>query len=111
MQGSEVMLMITITYEKLMAAMAFFTACCVAGGWLLKIIKGLKKPSDDINAKLDNDNKRLKELEEKMTNLDKTQPLILRTLYVICEELKQGNDVNGKISKQQEEINKYLFER
>ena len=103
--------MITITYEKLMAAMAFFTACCVAGGWLLKIIKGLKKPSDDINAKLDNDNKRLKELEEKMTNLDKTQPLILRTLYVICEELKQGNDVNGKISKQQEEINKYLFER
>ena len=111
MQGSEVMFMITITYEKLMAAMAFFTACCVAGGWLLKIIKGLKKPSDDINAKLDNDNKRLKELEEKMTNLDKTQPLILRTLYVICEELKQGNDVNGKISKQQEEINKYLFER
>ena len=103
--------MITITYENAMALMAFFTACCVAGGWLLKIIKGLKKPSDDIHDKLDNDNKRLKELEEKMANLDKTQPLILRTLYVICEELKQGNDVNGKISKQQEEINKYLFER
>lgn len=103
--------MITITYEKLMAAMAFFTACCVAGGWLLKIIKGLKKPSDDIHDKLDSDNKRLKALEEKMSDLDKTQPLILRTLYVICEELKQGNDVTGKISKQQDEINKFLFER
>lgn len=103
--------MITITYEKAMAAMAFFTAMCVAGGWLFKIIKSLKKPSDDINDKLDSDNKRLKTLEEKMANLDKTQPLILRTLYVICEEFKQGNDQSGRISHQQDEINKYLFER
>ena len=105
------MLMITITYENAMAFMAFFTAMCVAGGWLLKIAKSLKKPADDINDKLDSDNKRLKALEEKMANLDKTQPLILRTLYVICEELKQGNDAKGRISKQQDEINKYLFER
>lgn len=103
--------MITITYENAMALMAFFTACCVSGGWLLKIIKGVRKPSEDIHEKLGNDNKRLEALEEKMANLDKTQPLILRTLYVICEELKKGNDANGKISKQQEEINKYLFER
>ena len=103
--------MVTITYENLMAFLAFFTASCVAGGWLLKIIKGLKKPSEDVHAKLDRDNKRLNTLEEKMANLDKTQPLILRTLYVICEELKQGNDAKGRISKQQDEINKYLFER
>ena len=103
--------MITITYEKAMAALAFFTACCVAGGWLLKIIKSFRKPGEDINAKLDRDNKRLHTLEDKMANLDKTQPLILRTLYVICEELKQGNDQSGRISKQQDEINKYLFER
>ena len=103
--------MITITYEKAMAFMAFFTACCVAGGWLFKIIKGLKKPSEDVHAKLDRDNRRLNALEEKMSDLDKTQPLILRTLYVICEELKQGNDTKGRISKQQDEINKYLFER
>ena len=103
--------MVTITYENLMAFLAFFTASCVAGGWLVKIIKSLKKPSDDINGKLDRDNKRLNALEEKMANLDKTQPLILRTLYVICEELKQGNDAKGRISKQQDEINQYLFER
>ena len=104
-------MVITITYERVMAVLALFTAACVAGGWLLKIIKGLKKPSEDVHAKLDRDNRRLNELEEKMANLDKTQPLILRTLYVICEELKQGNDAKGRISKQQEEINKYLFER
>lgn len=103
--------MITITYERAMAFLAFFTACCVAGGWLLKIIKSLKKPSEDVHAKLDRDNKRLNALEDKMENLDKAQPLMLRTLYVICEELKQGNDANGRISKQQDEINKYLFER
>lgn len=103
--------MITITYEKVMALLAFFTAFCVAGGWLLKIIKSLKKPSEDVHEKLGRDNKRLNALEEKMTDLDKTMPLILRTLYVICEELKQGNDAKGRISKQQDEINKYLFER
>lgn len=103
--------MITVTYEKAMAFMAFFTALCVAGGWLLKIIKGLRKPSEDIHTKLDRDNRRLNELEEQLLSLTKTQPLMLRTLYVICEELKRGNDVEGKIGKQQEEINKYLFER
>ena len=103
--------MITITYEKVMALLAFFTAFCVAGGWLLKIIKSLKKPSEDVHEKLDRDNKRLNALEEKMSDLDKTQPLILRTLYVICEELKQGNDQSGRISKQQDEIQEYLFER
>lgn len=56
--------MITITYESAMAFMAFFTAMCVAGGWLLKIIKGLKKPSEDVHEKLDRDNKRLNALEE-----------------------------------------------
>lgn len=103
--------MITITYENVMAFLAFFTASCVAGGWLLKIINGMRKPKKDVNDKLTSDNERIKRLETKMNNLDKTQPLILRTLYVICEELKQGNDADGKISKQQEEINKYLFER
>lgn len=103
--------MITITYEKAMAFMAFFTACCVAGGWLFKIINGMRKPKKDMDDKLASDNERIKSLEAKMNNLDKTQPLILRTLYVICEELKQGNDANGRISKQQEEINQYLFER
>lgn len=103
--------MITITYEKVMAFLAFFTAACVAGGWLVKIVKGVRKPAMSVHEKLDSDNKRIKALEEKMVDLDKTQPLILRTLYVICEELKQGNDAKGKISKQQEEINKYLWER
>lgn len=103
--------MITITYEKLMAALALFTACCVAGGWLLKIIKAMRKPSDKVHEKLKNDNDRIAKLEEQMLKFDETQPLILRTLYVICEELKRGNDADGKISKQQEEINDYLFER
>ena len=103
--------MIELTYEKMLTLCAGFTVVCVAVGWLIKIIKALKKPSDDINAKLDRDNRRIIALEEQVSSLGKTQPIILRTLYVICDELKRGNDVNGKITKQQEDINAYLFER
>ena len=103
--------MITITYEDVMALLALFTASCVAGGWFLKIFKAVRKPADDVKDKLTNDNERIEELEEQMSALSKAQPLILRTLYVICEELKQGNDAQGRIHNQQEEINKFLFER
>lgn len=84
---------------------------CVAVGWLIKIIKAVKKPSDNVNTKLKNDDKRITELEEQMAMLAKSQPIILRTLFVICDELKRDNDVEGKISKQQEDINNYLLER
>lgn len=114
-QESEGVYLITVTWQSalvwVLAACGGFSTICVAVGWLIKIIKGLRKPSKDVHDMLDNDNKRLKALEEKMADLDKTQPLILRALYVICEELKRGNDVNGSISKQQDEINDYLFNR
>ena len=103
--------MIELTYEKLLALCASFTIVCVAAGWVLKIVKALKKPSDDVNTKLKNDDKRITELEEQMAMLAKSQPIILRTLFVICDELKRDNDVEGKISKQQEDINNYLLER
>ena len=103
--------MIELTYEKLLGLCGGFTVVCVAVGWLIKIIKAVKKPSDDVNTKLKNDDKRITELEEQMAMLAKSQPIILRTLFVICDELKRDNDVEGKISKQQEDINNYLLER
>ena len=63
---SEVIEMITLTYERIMAILGLFTALCIAAGWLIKIFKALKKPGDDINQKLDRDNKRIRKLEDEM---------------------------------------------
>lgn len=109
--------MITITYERAMAFLAFFTACCVSGGWLIKIIKGLKKPSQDVKERLDsqdqklaNDNERLKKIELTLEELREVQPMILRSEYVILQHMRTNNST-GEIAKQEEAINNYLFNR
>lgn len=89
---------------------AGFACVCVAGGWLIKIVKGLKKPSDDIHRMLDSDNKRLKTLEEAVAELLKVQPMILRSEYVILQHMRTNNST-GEIAKQEEAINEYLFNR
>ena len=101
--------MITITYENFMAALALFTAMCIAGGWLIKIIKGLKKPSDDVHTMLDNDNNRLKALEGNYKYLVESNNLVIRTLFVILGELAVNNDGDGKIKQAQDKINDFLI--
>lgn len=112
------MLVITITYERVMAALALFTAACVAGGWLLKIIKGLKKPAEDVKGrldsqdeKLDNDNKRIKKLEDDIDYIKKTQSQLLQVCLVILDELKKNNDVDGVIEKTEKQVQSFLINR
>lgn len=106
--------MITITWHTLitgvLAVCVGFSSICVAGGWLIKIIKGLKKPKDNIYKKLDNDNERIIELQEDIKELFKIQPMILRSQYVILKHLRTNNST-GEIAQQEEVINDYLFNR
>lgn len=102
--------MITITYEKLMSALALFTALCVAAGWLIKIVKAIEKPSDDIHKKLDSDNKRIKALEDAVAELMKVHPMLLRANYVMLKHMRTNNST-GEIAEQEEAINEYLFNR
>ena len=103
--------MITITYEKFMAALALFTALCVAGGWLIKIIARIKKPSTDVKEMLDNDNKRIKRLEDDIDYIKKTQTQLLQVCLVILDELKKNNDVDGIIGKTESDMQKFLINR
>ena len=102
--------MITITYENVMGFLAFFTAACVAGGWLIKIIKGLKKPSDDINTKLKNDNNRIKDLETQFRFVLKAISLLLQDDLVILNHLRTDNNT-GEMSKQEQKVQAFLIER
>lgn len=103
-------------YEQIMAVLALFTAACVAGGWLIKIVNGLKKPSEDvktrftsIDSKLDSDNKRIKRVEDDIDYIKKTQTQTLQTLLAILEQLKKLDDKDGSITGAEKELHSFLI--
>ena len=53
-------------FNAFLAGCAAFTCVCVAGGWFLKIVKGVRQPAVNLYEKLDNDNKRIKRLEDEV---------------------------------------------
>ena len=108
---------VEITYDKVMAVLALFTATCVAVGWVLKIIKGLRKPSEDTKAKLevvedrlDNDNKRLKELENQSKYISNAIGVLMRCDLVILSHLRTNNNT-GKMAEMEQEITDFLVNR
>ena len=112
--------MITITWHALigyfLAACAGFATICVAVGWLIKIVKAVKKPSDETRDKLkkhdelfDNDNKRIKSLEDDINYIKKTQTQTLQALLVILDELKKNNDTDGIIQKAESDMQTFLL--
>ena len=100
--------MITITYEKFMMALALFTALCVAGGWLIKIIKGVKKPADDVMAMLDRDNKRLNYLEGKDKYNSEAIKLLLRSELAILKNMPMNGNATD-IHKIETDIQEFML--
>ena len=100
--------MITITYEKFMMALALFTALCVAGGWLIKIINGIKKPSNNIRDMLDSDNKRLKELEDNRLYMQKSIRLLMKSNLAMLGHMTTDNNT-GELAKMEQEIQDFLI--
>lgn len=96
----------TITSDQILGLCAFITA--VFG--VYKIIKELRKPSDDLKQMvddhtrmLDSDNRRLKEVEE-------SNRLILQSLLVIVNHEISGNGIEG-MKKTRDELQEYLVNR
>lgn len=100
--------MITITYEKFMMALGLFTALCVAGGWMIKIVRGIKQPSVNVMKMLDSDNKRIKRLEEQMDYNSKSIKLLMRSELAILGHLSTNNNT-GEMSKVEKDIQAFLL--
>lgn len=112
------------TMEMWQMVLVGFLAICggfhtiyLAGEHLAEIIKKFRKPSDDVKARLEAQDKqlnsndeRLKKLEKAIDELLKIQPMILRSEYVILQHMRTNNST-GEIAKQEEAINNYLFNR
>lgn len=86
-----------------------FSCVCVAGGYLIKIIRAAKKPSDDIKTMLKNDDKRLKTLEESVAFLAKAISLLLQDDLVILNHLRTNN-ATGEIKNQEDKVHEFLTE-
>lgn len=104
-----------VTSEMILSVCIGFSAICVAGGHLIKIIKGLKKPGDDVKenikgnkSKIDEQEQRLNDIDGKLDNLVTANNLVIRSLFTVLGELSVNNDANGHIAKAQKEIQDFL---
>lgn len=96
----------TITSSQILAFCAFVTT--LWGVW--KIVKEIKKPNDDLkntvarhDKLLDNDDKRLKEIEN-------SNRMILQCLLVIINHDITGNGIE-KMKTARDELQEYLINR
>lgn len=86
-----------------------FSCICVAMGWVIKIVKAAKKPSDDIKTILKNDDKRLKTLEDSVAFMARAISLLLQDDLEILRHLQTSNNT-GKMKEQEQKVTQFLTE-
>ena len=87
-----------------------FSCICVAVGWVVKIVKAARKPTEDINEKLDKDNKRIKALEDQSAFILKAISLLLQDDLAILNHLRTTNNT-GEMAKQEQKVQDFLIQR
>lgn len=98
------------------AAIIVFIGGLYAGVKYLKkelkegVIEMLKDEFKGVDEKLDNDNKRIKALEDQSAFILKAISLLLQDDLAILEHLRTDNNT-GKMAEQEEKVQKFLIER
>lgn len=98
------------------AAIIIFIGGLYAGVKYLKkelkdgIVEMLKDEFKGVDEKLDNDNKRIKALEDQSAFILKAISLLLQDDLAILEHLRTSNNT-GKMAEQEEKVQKFLIER
>ena len=103
-----------ITVEQI-AAVVLFLGGLYAGVKYLKkelkdaLIEMLKDQFKDVEKKLENDNKRIKELEEQLGFILRAISLLLQDDVAILEHLRTSNNT-GKMAEQEKAVVSFLTE-
>lgn len=100
--------MITLTWTMILQFLGGFTACCVAGGWLIKIVRAVKKPSEDMKNKIESEEDKLEEAEEDLNYLKNATALLLRSNFVILGHLMTNNNT-GEMNKIYKEMRDFVI--
>ena len=77
---------------------------------MIKLVKAAKKPSKDIHDMLDNDNKRIKSLEDQTAFILKAISLLLQDDLAILEHLRTDNNT-GSMAEQEKKVQDFLIQR
>ena len=98
------------------AAVVLFIGALYAGIKYLKtelkdaLLEMLKDQFKDVDKKLDNDNKRIGELEKQLGFILKAISLLLQDDLAILEHLRTNNST-GKMAEQEQKVQEFLIER
>jgi hypothetical protein len=104
-----------ITLAQVAAVIAFVVALYGGVKYLKKELKdGLAEMMKDqfkaIDTKLDNDNRRIKDLEDQNKFMYKAISLLLQDDLAILEHLRTSNNT-GKMAEQEQKVQDFLIER
>jgi hypothetical protein len=88
-----------------------------AGAVVIAVIKAIRKPDTERDDKLkkhdellDNDNKRLKALEERQTEMEKSQRLLLKGMEALMRHAIDGNN-KEQLQKESDNLHDYIFNK
>lgn len=88
-----------------------------AGAIIVGIIRWMRKPDTERDDKLkkhdellDNDNKRLKALEEHQTEIEESQKMMMRAMVALMRHAIDGNNIE-QLTKESEKLNEYIFNK
>lgn len=102
------------------ALQIFCTAVMTVGGAgaiIIGIIRWMRKPDTERDDRLkrhdellDNDNKRLKALEERQTEMEKSQRLLLKGMEALMRHAIDGNN-KEQLQKESDNLHDYIFNK
>ncbi|MBP5706731.1 MAG: hypothetical protein J6W76_05565 [Spirochaetales bacterium] len=104
-----------ITMEQIAAAVIFIGGLYAGIKYLKKELKDallemLKESFKEVDQKLDNDNKRINNLEKQLGFILKAISLLLQDDLAILEHLRTDNNT-GKMAEQEQKVKNFLIER
>ena len=106
-----------ITIDVFLKLCAGFSCVGLAMSYLLKTIRSLKKPVDDINKKFKSyddyftrDMKRMDDLEKSIEDNAKCNRLLLEAVYSMLGHFEDGNNTN-MLREEKKKIENFLYEQ
>jgi cadmium resistance protein CadD (predicted permease) len=95
-----------ITSEQILGFCGLITA--LFGVW--KIVKEVKKPSDDLKAKVNHHDELLNNDNERLKDIEQSNKLILNCMFVLINHDLTGNGID-KMKEARDELQEYLINK
>lgn len=111
-----------VTWQLIISICVGFSSICLSVGYLIKIYKGLRKPSETMKGninknktEIDSNRTEIEDLKDEIAEMKKTLEylenainLTIRTQFTVLGELAVNNDASGHCKAAQDEIQKFL---